>query len=195
MIRKAIAVWSLLLGFACLAGSADLTGNIEFETSTGYLHSAGQRFQLYGIHVIDRDRECIANELIWACGKAAHQALLNHIDKESLVCILLPAGDSLQPDPPMAECFLGARSVNAQLVADGWALTAVDSPAPYWKEALAAQLNGKGIFRGDFEPPDEWRPNSGIRLEDCSICTARHQSLIRAREKRKAQLESESENN
>ena len=195
IIRKAITVCGLLLGLACLSGSAELTGKFELDASTGYLYSANRPFHLYGIKVIDHARQCIANEQMWACGKAAHQALLNYVEKESLICVLLPAGYGPDTDPPAAECFLGTYSVNAKLVAEGWALTAAGIPAPYRKEALAAQQNEKGIFRGGFVPPDEWRPNYGAQLEDCSVCTARHQSLIRAREKRKAQLESESENN
>ena len=195
IIRKAITVCGLLLGLACLSGSAELTGKFELDSSTGYLYSTNQPFHLYGIKVIDHGHQCIANERIWACGKAAHQALLNYVEKESLICVLLPAGYGPDTDPPAAECFLGTYSVNAKLVTEGWALTAAGIPALYRKEALAAQQNEEGIFRGGFVPPDEWRPKYGAQLEDCSICTARHQSLIRAREKRKAELESESENN
>jgi endonuclease YncB( thermonuclease family) len=195
MIRKAVTTFVLLLGLASISESAKLTGKFELDASTGYLRSTGQSFQLYGIQVIDRDRQCIANERIWTCGKAAHQALLNYFEKGSLVCVLLPAGNGPDADPPAAECFLGTHSVNAKLVADGWALTAADIPAPYREEALAARQNGEGIFRGGFVPPDKWRPKFGAQLEDCSVCTARHQSLIRAHEKRKAELESESENN
>ena len=195
MIRKAITVCGLLLGLACLSGSAELIGKFEFDASTGYLYSADQPFRLYGIQVIDQGRQCITNEQTWACGNAAHQTLLNYVEKESLVCVLLPAGNGRDADPPEGECFLGTHSVNAQLVADGWALTAADIPAPYRKEALAARQNGEGIFRDGFVPPDEWRPRLGAQLEDCGVCTARHQSLIRAHEKRKVQLESEPENN
>ena len=195
IIRKAITVCGLLLGLVCLSGSAELTGKFELDSSTGYLYSTNQPFHLYGIKVINHGHQCIANERIWACGKAAHQALLNYVEKESFVCILLPASNGPDAEPPAAECFLGTHSVNAQLVADGWALTATDIPAPYGEEALAARQNGEGIFRGGFVPPDKWRPKFRAQLEDCSVCTARHQSLIRAREKRKTQLESESENN
>ena len=195
MIRKAVTAFVLLLGLASISRSAELTGKFELDTSTGYLYSANQSFRLYGIQVIDHGRQCITNEQTWACGKAAHQTLLNYVESESLVCMLLPADYGPDADPPAGECFLGTHSVNAQLVADGWALTAADIPAPYRKEALAARQNGEGIFRGGFVPPDEWRPKFSAQLEDCSVCTARHQSLIRAREKRKAQLESESENN
>ena len=195
MIRKAITACGLLLSLVSISDSFELAGKVELEANTGYLRSEGQSFQLYGIQVIDRDRQCVANEQIWRCGKSAYQALLNHIDQESLVCVLLPAGDGPDADPPAAECFLGIHSVNAQLVAEGWALTAVGLLSPYREEALAAQLNGNGIFRGGFVPPDEWRPNSEARIEDCSVCTARHQSFIRVRDKRKAQLESDAENN
>jgi endonuclease YncB( thermonuclease family) len=195
MIRKAITVCGLLLGLTCLSGSAELIGKFELDASTGYLYSANRPFRLYGIQVIDHGRQCIANGQMWACGKAAHQTLLDYVEKESLVCVLLPAGNGVDVDPPAAECFLGTHNVNAQLVADGWALTATDIPAPYREEALSAQQNGEGIFRNGFVPPDEWRPKLRTQPEDCSVCTARHQSLIRAREKRKAQLESESESN
>ena len=195
MIRKATTTFVLFFSLASISESAELTGKFELDASTGYLYSADQPFRLYGIQVIDHGRQCITNEQMWACGKAAHQALLNYVESESLVCIILPADYGPDADPAAGECFLGTHSVNAQLVADGWALTAADIPAPYRKEALAARQNGEGIFRGGFVPPDEWRPKFSAQLEDCSVCTARHQSLIRAREKRKAQLESESENN
>ena len=193
MIRKAVTTFVLLLGLASISESAKLTGKFELDASTGYLYSADQPFRLYGIQVIDHGRQCIANEQMWACGKAAHQALLNYVENESLVCILLPADYGSDTGPPAAECFLEIQSVNAQLVSDGWALTAIDIPAPYRKEALAAQQNVEGLFRGGFVPPDEWRPELRAKFEDCSVCTARHQSLIRAREKRKAQLESDSQ--
>ena len=195
MIRKVIAVCGLLLGLASLSVSAELTGRFELDASTGYLYSADQPFELYGIQVIGRNHQCIANELVWSCGKAAHLALLNHFEEESLVCVLLPTPDGSDAGHPAAECFLGAQSINAQLVAAGWALTAADISSPYRKEALSAQQNREGMFRGGFVPPNEWRPKSAAQLEDCSVCTARHQSLIRAREKRKAQLEPEPKNN
>ena len=193
MIRKAATTFVLFFSFASISESAELTGKFQLDASTGYLYSADQPFRLYGIQVIDHGRQCIANKQMWACGKAAHQALLNYVEKESLVCVLLPASNGLDADPPAAECFLGTHSVNAQLVADGWALTAADIPAPYREEALAARQNGEGIFRGGFAPPDEWRPKLGAKFEDCSVCTDRHQSLIRARGKRKVQLESDSQ--
>jgi endonuclease YncB( thermonuclease family) len=191
MIRKVLAVCGLLLGLTCLSSSAELTDNIELDISTGYLYSGHQPFRLYGIQVIDRDNQCIANGLNWECGIAAQQALLNHIEEESLVCGLMPPIDHSDANTLVAECFVGALSVNAQLVEDGWALTAADIPAPYRKEALLAQRKKEGIFRGGFVPPNNWRPKSEAQLGDCGVCTARHQSLIRNREKRKAQLESD----
>ena len=54
---------------------------------------------------------------------------------------------------------------------------------------LLIEKNKEGIFRGGFAPPNGWHPKLGAQLGDCNVCTARHQSLIRNREKRKAQLE------
>ena len=195
MIRKAITVFGLLLGIASLSESAGLIGKIELESDTGHLHSAGQSFQLYGIQVIDGNRQCIANGLNWNCGKTAQQTLLSYLADESLVCFLLSNAYSQNAEFPEVECFLGTQSLNAKLVAEGWALTAIDILVPYRNESLVAQQNGDGVFRDGFVPPDEWRPLPRTGLEECGVCTIRHQSLMQAREKRKARLESESENN
>ena len=120
-----------------------------------------------------------------------YEDLALHIKEELVVCVLFPNGNGPDTYLPVAECFLGIHSINAQLVADGWALTSEDIFAPYRKETFTAQQNGEGVFRGGFMPPDEWRPTSRPQLDDCSVCTARHQSFIRNREKRKAQLESD----
>ena len=195
MIRKAITVFGLLLGIASLSESAGLIGKIELESDTGHLHSAGQSFQLYGIQVIDGNRQCIANGLNWNCGKTAQQALLSYLADESLVCFLLSNAYSQNAEFPEVECFLGTQSLNAKLVAEGWALTAIDILVPYRNESLVAQQNEAGIFRGSFVPPKEWRPLSSIGLQECGVCTVRHQSIARAREKRKALLQETVGNN
>lgn len=169
--------------------SGDLTGEFSLDTSTGYLHSAGQSFQLYGIKVIDRHHQCIANDLAWNCGEAAQQALFNYLDNGAVVCTLFPNTNIQGTEFPQVECFLKARSINAQLVAEGWALTAVGILVPYNDESRVAQQSEAGVFLGGFMPPEEWRPLPPTGLQECGVCTARHQSIVRTREKRKARLQ------
>ena len=195
MIRKAVTACSFFLSIASSPVSGDLTGEFSLDTSTGYLHSAGHSFQLYGIRVIDRHRQCTANSIPWNCGEAAQLALLSYLDDESLVCILLSPANSRDTEFPEAECFLGARSINAQMVTEGWALTAIDILVPYRDESLVAQENEAGIFRGSFVPPDEWRPPPRTGLGECGVCAARHQSIAGTREKRKALLQKTGGNN
>ena len=189
MIQKVIVTCCLMLGIANISVSGDLAGNFEFDASTGYLRSAEQLFQLYGIRVIDRHRQCIANDIPWNCGKAAHQVLLNYLDNGSVVCVLFSNTNNRDAELPKVECFLEARSINAQLVAEGWALTAVGILVPYNDESRVAQQSEAGVFLGGFMPPEEWRPLPPTGLQECGVCTARHQSIVRTREKRKARLQ------
>ena len=195
MIQKAIVTCCLILGIASTSISGDLTGNFSLDPSTGYLRSSEQSFQLYGIQVVDRRRQCLANGLHWNCGEAAQQALLSYLDDESLVCTLFSVTTNHDTQLPEAECFLGAHSMNARMVAEGWALTAIDILVPYRDESLVAQESGAGIFRGGFVPPDQWRPLPRTGLEECGVCTVRHQNMVRTREKRKSLLEGTDKNN
>ena len=189
MIKKSVIACFLMLGIASSSTSGGLTGAFELDASTGYLRSAEQSFQLYGIWVIDRHRQCIANDIPWNCGEAAQQALLHYLDNRSVVCILFSDTNNRDAEFPKAECFLEARSINAQLVAEGWALTAVGILVPYSDESRVAQQSEAGVFLGGFMPPEEWRPPPPTGLQECGVCTARHQSIVRTREKRKARLQ------
>ena len=195
MIEKAIVTCCLMIGIANTSVSGDLTGNFELNPSTGYLRSTEQSFQLYGIQVVEHRRQCMANGLLWNCGEAAQQALLSYLDDESLVCTLFADTNNRDIQFPEAECFLENISMNARMVSEGWALTAIDILVPYRNESRVAQENEAGIFRGGFVPPDQWRPLPRTGLEACGVCTARHQSIARTREKRKSLLEGTGENN
>jgi endonuclease YncB( thermonuclease family) len=65
----------------------------------------------------------------------------------------------------LAVCYLaglGQHDLNAWLVAQGWALADRSTAPDYVEQEAAARAAGKGLWRGQFVPPWEWR--QGKRL-------------------------------
>ena len=83
-----------------------------------------------------------------------------------------------------AECWIGEQNLNSWLVGSGWALTVGYNDSVYYAQERIAQKKNLGLCRGGFIPPDGWRPTRLGEHSACSACTARHQSIIRTREKK-----------
>ncbi len=66
-------------------------------------------------------------------------------------------------DPQGAElavCYLagfGQHELNVWLVAQGWAMAAPGAPPAYSAAQMAAEAAGKGLWRGTFVSPGQWR--------------------------------------
>ena len=74
----------------------------------------------------------------------------------------------------VAVCRVGEEDLNAWLVAEGWALAYRQYSKAYIAEEEAASAARKGIWRGTFVPPWEWRQGKRLEAEaaqggDCRI--------------------------
>jgi endonuclease YncB( thermonuclease family) len=123
------------------------------------LDFSGRRVRLAGIDAPDLAQTCRAAGQGWPCGKEARWAAINRIHPHWVTCVT--QGRAL--DGAMAAiCYLagvGQHELNAWLVAQGWALGASGA---YGGEQATARAAGKGLWRGDFVPPGQWR--QGKRL-------------------------------
>ncbi len=123
----------------------------------GTLDFSGRRVRLYGIDAPDLTQICRLMGQSWTCGRDARWAVINRVHPHWVSCDLRgrdPKGVDL------AVCYLagfGQHELNIWLVAQGWALAAPGAPPAYADAQAAAQAAGKGLWRGDFVPPEEWR--------------------------------------
>ncbi|HCX87412.1 MAG TPA: hypothetical protein DG761_05265 [Gammaproteobacteria bacterium] len=138
-------------------------------------------YRLDGSTLPHPDALCRGHNGDWQCGEAAWQALAVRVRNGTLECApLIPFSASATEGLP-AKCTLDGESLNAWLVRQGWALTDDTPAAPFQAEEALAQQEALGIWRGGFRPPQNWRAaGSG----DCSVCSARHESIVRSREQR-----------
>ena len=111
---------------------------------------SGTKIRLEGIDAPEMAQICVAGGKTYQCGAEARANLRNLIGKAALTC----EGSRLDKYGRMlGVCTALAKNINRQMVADGWAV----AYGSYAGDEMAAKAAKRGIWRGMFERPQEWR--------------------------------------
>jgi endonuclease YncB( thermonuclease family) len=123
------------------------------------LRSAGNEIRLYGIDAPELSQTCRdAHGGEWACGRQAHAHLHSIVSRGTLTCT--PNGTD-RYRRTLATCSAGpVADIGDAMVRAGFA---VSLSAGYWAAELEARYNKRGIWRGTFDRPQEWRRRYGRR--------------------------------
>lgn len=114
------------------------------------LRLSGHELRLRGIDAPEFRQDCDLDGQVWACGKAARDALAGLLGRGDIEC------DGHGHDRfgrVLATCRAGATEINEWLVENGWA---VDFGGYAMAEARAHKAR-RGIWRARFERPADWR--------------------------------------
>ena len=168
-----------------MTGTGQAAEPVHTLPDKGLLRVGDQLISLYGVSLPAPGQLCEDDDIPWPCGTIAWQALGQHLLNSKLDCVYLPLLGSSGGITLTAECWIGERNLNRWLVESGWALTVDDTESIYHADERLAQRNKFGLWRGGFIPPDTWRPAGLGENAACSVCTARHQSMVRPREKKR----------
>lgn len=156
----------MLSGGVALAQLAGPPRVIDGDT----LQVAGQRVRLFGIDAPDLDQVCQHAGRDYPCGKVARAALWDLVAGLDVSCA--PEGAAPQEDGSiLATCTAGGFGLNANMVHAGWALADPQAPDRYQAAQADAEQARRGLWRGRFDPPWEWRQahsGSGSPPEDAS---------------------------
>ena len=151
MLRVALVLVFLTLPSVAVA---DITGKprvIDGDT----IEIAGERIRLHGIDAPESKQTCIDGDgKEWRCGKEATIALAIIVGDHSITC----RGDERgKYGRLIAVCNVGTVEINAMMVGRGWALAYRQYSNEYVPWEDDARLHKRGIWRGEFVPPWEWR--------------------------------------
>jgi len=140
------------------AASYDLSGRVQItKVSDGdSLRSGTLQIRLFGIDAPELNQECKdQNGEIWGCGITAHRQLVTLIGtKKELQCSLR---DVDRYGRLIMQCFNGSTDIGAAMVQSGHALAYRHFSDLYIAEEEQAKTALKGVWRGTFSPPWEWR--------------------------------------
>ena len=110
----------------------------------------GTEIRLLGIDAPERDQPCTWNGADWACGAEAANALRNRLRGKLVTC---SGSERDVHDRLLAVCRVGQEDINRWLVRQGWAV----SYGRYIADETAAKRARRGIWKGTFIAPREWR--------------------------------------
>ena len=136
---------------------ADLSG-IARVLDGDTIEIGTQRIRLWGVDAPEGRQSCLAGSRRWPCGRRATAALASRIDGRSVTCEERDRDGRI-----VAVCRHGGRDVNAWLVREGWALAYRRYSRAYVGEESAAKVARRGLWRGEFVQPWNWR--RGERLQ------------------------------
>jgi endonuclease YncB( thermonuclease family) len=113
------------------------------------------RVRLYGIDAPEKDQICLdATEEPWPCGRDSAVALQRLIAGQDVRCTAM---DRDRYGRIIAICLAGKTEINAWMVENGWALAYRHYSTRYVPQEDAARIARRGLWRGSFTPPWEWR--------------------------------------
>jgi endonuclease YncB( thermonuclease family) len=138
----------LVPGAPLLTGTAEI---IDGDT----IAIGRDRIRLWGIDAPETDQPCRLDGKGWQCGHASASALKRHLAAGAVSCA---EQDRDRYGRIVAVCKIGGDSVNAWMVASGWALDYEQySGGAYAGLQSEAERDRKGLWRGEFIAPWTWR--------------------------------------
>ena len=158
-----LAVFALSMLLA-LPGFAEVSGKPTiFDGDT--IDIASQRIRLHGIDTLETEQVCEIDGKPWRCGQEATFALADAIGRTWVNCT---ERDRDRYDRIVAVCKVGGpkgRDLGAYMVSQGWALAYRKYSNDYLANEDAARAANKGLWRGKFAPPWEWRRGKRLASE------------------------------
>ena len=136
------------------------------------------RIRLFGVDAPESAQSCVAGSRPWPCGRQATRALTGRIDGRS---VAFEERDRDRYGRIVAVCRLDGQDLNAWLVRESWALAYRQYSRTYMDEEAAAKAARRGVWRGEFVPPWDWRKGNRLKAatRDAPSVAARDRSACR----------------
>lgn len=129
-------------------GRADIIDGDSFRLGT-------DEIRLTGIDAPEYRQVCRdENNRDWNCGRAAADALRRLVAGREVACTGV---DADRYGRLVSRCTAGAVNLNAEMVRLGWAIAYTRHDRSYVDEETEARRDRRGIWRGSFDLPEDWR--------------------------------------
>ncbi len=164
-LTSALAAALLATGSLAAEAAGELRG-IPEVIDGDTLELQGRRLHLTGVDAPELAQRCWLKARLYDCGRVARTALLDLTAGVEVICRPLEPGPA---DRTLAHCTAGGYDLSEGMAYTGWALADPDNADPetgdrYNREETRARVAGRGLWRGRFVAPWDWR--RGARLAE-----------------------------
>ena len=143
-----------LLAICSIAEAASISG-IPRIVDGDTLVVGATKIRLEAIDAPETDQICLnAKGERWTCGIEARDRLQAHIAARAIDC---SSNGTDVYQRSLATCSLKGENLNTWMVQEGWALAYVKYSTAYQKVEVDARINQRGLWRGAFIAPWDWR--------------------------------------
>jgi endonuclease YncB( thermonuclease family) len=119
------------------------------------LRQGDVEIRLHGIDAPEYLQPCLSGDRQeWPCGRHAAAFLANLVRGKTVSCVSV---DTDRYGRLVAVCEAGGRSLNQEMVRQGWAVAYRRHSQTYADAEANARRARLGIWNGTFEEPEKWR--------------------------------------
>ncbi|MEM7171126.1 MAG: thermonuclease family protein [Pseudomonadota bacterium] len=161
-----IILTTLSISMSAPSGAAMAQEVQVFDGET--LSLDGSVYRLYGVDAPEMDQYCIFRNRLFPCGQIAKDALTDMISESQIRCravrdLYTVQSEQVDNDEAVvARCTANGYDLSKGMADTGWAMAHPKTGQRYRAIQLNAREAERGLWRGDFVMPWEWR--QGRRL-------------------------------
>ncbi len=165
MLPRCLVAFVFLLSTPAVADT--LTGHPVVTDGDTFRFKGGLKIRLFGVDTPEKNQKCEWKNACYPCGRDAADFVRALVGKNEMTCAL--TGDKTY-DRFVAVCSVGKKDVGEAIIAAGWGLPyrrflkGHPLEASYVAAEKGAQSQKRGLNRGRFIPPADWRGRK-MRLE------------------------------
>lgn len=121
---------------------------------------AGKPVRLYGIDAPEIAQSCRVMIFAWGCGIDSQKMLNALIAEREVTCVEVARERN---GVPVALCQTDGVQLNETMVRIGMAVAAPGEPRRFASDEAAAEREGVGVWRSNFEMPWDWRATNAAK--------------------------------
>lgn len=160
--RVGAVAFAVQVAIALMANSSNpqIVNGVAKSKDGDSLNVGNTEVRLFGVDAPEFDQICSIGGKAWACGSVAADQLSRLVTGREVRCASMGVD---QHGRVLGRCTVGTTDINRAMVSLGYAVAYRHYSTDYVSAEESAKLSRRGIWRGQFEMPSDYRHEGDAR--------------------------------